>query len=155
MIIATRLRAFESRPAFSQQIYPLIFQTQSAAALTPEFTKGVANRSGELLVSACNAQPGGIDPGRSGGRNLEFRRGLVGGDRPLDAGEGNHGSQRPVAWATTDPRPTPGSFMDPPGPVKVISPRSDQSLIVGMLGLGWLLEASRLDSTGRVNENRR
>ena len=51
---------------------------------------------------------------------------------------------------TDDPSWTP-----PKGLVKVISPRTDKSLLVGMLGLGWLLEASRFDSTGGVRESGR
>ena len=43
----------------------------------------------------------------------------------------------------------------PTGRVKVISPWSDSSLLLGMRELGWLSEAGRLDSTGGVGEPRR
>jgi hypothetical protein len=63
------------------------------------------------------------------------------------------------AWRGSVPlilvKPADPSWTLPKGLVKVISPRTDRSLIVGMVGLGWLLEASRLDSAGGVDESRR
>jgi hypothetical protein len=63
------------------------------------------------------------------------------------------------AWRVRVPlilvKPADPSWTLPKGLVKVISPRTDRSLIVGMVGLGWLLEASRLDSAGGVDESKR
>lgn len=48
-------------------------------------------------------------------------------------------------------RPQDRSWIAPAGRVKIISPWSDSSLLLGMRDLGWL-EAGRLDSTGGVSE---